>query len=82
MSGIIIGIGTFFIIGLLHPVIIKYQYYFGIKQWWTFLVDGLICILISFFVKSIIVSALLGVLGFLLLWSNKLYILAIIQKTG
>lgn len=69
MSGIIIGVGTFLIIGLLHPVIIKYQYYFGIKQWWIFLIGGIICIASSFFAKSIIVSALLAVLGFSLLWS-------------
>ena len=30
-DGIIIGIGTFLIIGLLHPVVIKAEYYFTTK---------------------------------------------------
>ena len=69
MSGIIIGIGTFLIIGLLHPVVIKTEYHAGTKFWWLFLLSGVACIAISFFATHIIVSSLLAVLGFSLLWS-------------
>ena len=69
MSGIVIGAGAFLIIGLLHPAIIKYQYHFGVRYWWVFLFGGIICISISFFAESTIISALLAVLGFSLLWS-------------
>ena len=40
MEGIIIGISTFLIIGLFHPVVIKAEYYWGTKCWWIFLVLG------------------------------------------
>lgn len=69
MTGIIIGVGTFLIIGLLHPVIIKAEYYIGTKCWWCFLSSGLVCIVISFFIEPVIISTLLSILGFSLLWS-------------
>ena len=69
MRGIIIGIGTFLIIGLLHPVVIKTEYHIGTKCWWLFLLSGLACIAASFFVMYVIASSLLAVLGFSLLWS-------------
>ena len=31
MEGIIIGISTFLIIGLFHPVVIKAEYYWGTR---------------------------------------------------
>jgi hypothetical protein len=68
-SGIIIGFGAFFTIGLLHPVVIKGEYYFGTKIWPLFLIGGLACLVTTFFVHNLIFSSLLGVLGFSLLWS-------------
>ena len=40
-SGIIVGICSFLIIGLFHPLVIKAEYYFGVRFWWVFLVLGL-----------------------------------------
>ena len=40
-TGIIIGVATFLIIGLFHPIVIKCEYYFGVKPWWLFLVMGI-----------------------------------------
>ncbi|KPU43125.1 hypothetical protein OXPF_33750 [Oxobacter pfennigii] len=71
LSGVIIGTGCFLIIGLLHPVVIKAEYYFGTKAWPYFLGAGFLCILLSFFIKDTILSALISVLGFSLLWSIK-----------
>ena len=68
-TGIIIAIGTFLIIGVLHPVVIKTEYYFGTKPWWLFLVLGLACVAFSIHMAQIIPSSLLGVLGASLLWS-------------
>jgi len=68
-SGILIGFCSFLIIGLLHPVIIKGEYYFGTKIWPLFLIAGMLCIGASIYFKDIIVSSLLGVLGFSLFWS-------------
>ena len=38
LSGLFIGICTFLIIGLFHPVVVKAEYYWGTKCWWIFLV--------------------------------------------
>ena len=66
--GIIIGLGTFLIIGLFHPLVIKGEYHFGVRIWWAFLVVGLAALTGSLLVENIIVSVLLGVLGFTSLW--------------
>ena len=42
LTGLIIGICTFLIIGLFHPVVIKAEYYWGTGCWWIFLVLGII----------------------------------------
>ncbi len=68
-TGLIIGVCTFLIIGLLHPVVIKSEYYFGVKVWPIFLVLGIGCVASAVFIHHIIISTLLSVLGFSLLWS-------------
>ena len=40
LTGLVIGISTFLIIGLFHPVVIKCEYYFGTRCWWMFLIFG------------------------------------------
>ncbi|XIJ22937.1 DUF4491 family protein [Lacrimispora sp. JR3] len=70
-EGIIIGMGTFLLIGLLHPVVIKAEYYFGTKIWPAFLAAGIVCIVLSLFSSGRVLSPLLAVLGFSLLWSIK-----------
>ena len=67
--GIGIGISAFLIIGLLHPVVIKGEYYFGTKIWPLFCIGGILCIVCSLIITNIIISSLLGVLGFSLFWS-------------
>ncbi len=67
--GISIGICSFLIIGLLHPIVIKGEYYFGTKIWPLFLIGGVFCIICSIIIKSIIISSLFGVFGFSLFWS-------------
>lgn len=70
-DGIIIGIGTFLIIGLLHPVVIKAEYYFTTKIWPLFLIFGLMCFGISLVSPSSTERCLSAVLGCSLLWSIK-----------
>ncbi|QIB69243.1 DUF4491 family protein [Aminipila butyrica] len=69
--GMCVGIGTFIIIGVLHPVVIKSEYYLGTKIWPLFLIAGLACIVLSLFLDHLAIAALLSVLGFSLLWSIK-----------
>ena len=68
-TGIFIAIGTFVIIGVFHPIVIKTEYYFGTRPWWIFLLLGLGCIAGALFVESTLASALLGVTGFSSLWT-------------
>ena len=70
-SGILVGLGSFLIIGLLHPVVIQAEYHFGKKCWPVFLILGIAACLASVFVENLVVSVLLGVLGFSLFWSIK-----------
>jgi hypothetical protein len=66
--GIITGIGTFLIIGLLHPVVIKSEYYFGTKIWPLFLISGIAFIGLSLFLSHVAASCVSAVMGFSLLW--------------
>ncbi len=70
-SGLLIGLGAFLIIGLLHPVVIKAEYHLGTGVWWVFLVTGLSALTGSVFAANALLSALLGVTGFSLLWSIR-----------
>ena len=39
-EGIIVGLATFLIIGIFHPIVIKAEYHFGTRCWWAFLLAG------------------------------------------
>lgn len=69
LLGLIIGISTFLIIGLFHPLVIKCEYYFGTKCWWCFLLLGIGGVIGSILIKNILVSALLGVFAFSSFWT-------------
>ena len=66
--GLIIGAATFMIIGLFNPLVIKGEYYFGVKIWWVFLLLGLLGIAGSLIVANEVISILLGVFAFSSLW--------------
>lgn len=66
--GLIIGAATFLIIGLFHPLVIKGEYYFGVRIWWVFLLLGLLGIAGSLSVANEVISILLGVFAFSSLW--------------
>ena len=68
-TGIIIGLGTFLIIGIFHPIVIKAEYYFGKRCWWAFLLVGAGAAAGSLFISNIIVSTLVGVVAFSCFWS-------------
>ena len=67
-TGIIIAVGTFLIIGLFHPIVIKMEYYSGTRLWWLFLVVGLLSMGAALFIENEVVSALIGVFGASALW--------------
>jgi hypothetical protein len=69
LTGIIIGLITFLIIGIFHPLVIKGEYYFGVKCWRIFLLLGICGIIASLLLQNIIASASCGVVAFSSFWS-------------
>ena len=68
-TGIIIGIATFLIIGLFHPLVIKGEYYFGVRCWWVFALMGVAAVAAALFVENVLISTLLAVWGASSFWS-------------
>ena len=68
-NGIIVGLATFMIIGCFHPIVIKAEYYFGVKSWWVFLLAGLAFAAGSLYVDNMAGSTILGVTAFSCFWS-------------
>lgn len=71
LEGLAIGICTFLIIGLFHPLVIKTEYHFGVGVWWVFLLLGVAGVIASLFVADTVLSTLLGVFAFSSFWSIK-----------
>ena len=67
-SGIIIGVATFLVIGLFHPLVIKAEYYIGVKSWWLFLLLGVVFSFASLLAGNLILSIILGVVAFSSFW--------------
>lgn len=68
-EGIIVGLATFLIIGLFHPIVIKAEYHIGKKCWWVFLIVGIGFAAASLFINSLIWSTITGVTAFSCFWS-------------
>lgn len=68
-SGIIIGVATFLVIGLFHPLVIKAEYYIGVRSWWLFLLLGVAAGIASLLVTNLTLSIILGVVAFSSFWS-------------
>lgn len=68
-SGIIIAVVSFLVIGIFHPIVIKAEYYFGVKCWWIFALVGIIFLVLSLFIEHSVISPLLGIIGCSSFWS-------------
>lgn len=68
-SGIILGLITFLVIGVFHPIVIKSYYWFGLRCWPWFLAGGIVSLVCSLFTESFFIQTILGVLGFTCFWS-------------
>lgn len=71
LQGPLLGLATFLIIGLFHPIVIKAEYYFGTRPWWIFLLVGVGGAVAALFIESIFWSALVAIVAFSSLWSIK-----------
>lgn len=70
-EGLIIGLATFLIIGIFHPVVIKGEYHFGKRIWGIFFAMGILFLGLSVFTENIVYSSLLGVTAFCSFWTIK-----------
>lgn len=68
-QGVTIGLISFLIIGIFHPIVIKAEYYFSKKIWPVFLIVGIVFIFLSISIDTQTLSAILGITGFTCLWS-------------
>ena len=59
-EGIVIGICTFLIIGLFHPIVVKAEYYWGTRCWWWFLLLGIAGIIGSVLIGDILIFDITG----------------------
>ena len=71
LAGLFIGICTFLIIGLFHPVVVKAEDYWCTKCWGIFLVLGIAGVVASLSIDNVILSSLLGVFAFSSFWTIK-----------
>lgn len=68
-TGVLIGLATFLVIGLFHPLVIKAEYYWGKKSWSLFLLGGIVALGFSLWIENEYASILLGVVSFSSFWS-------------
>lgn len=68
IAGLVIGLCTFLVIGVFHPLVIKGEYYFGTKIWTVFLFVGIVCCFFAWYVNDLFLSIILGVTGFSAFW--------------
>ena len=69
LIGLLVGLSTFLIIGLFHPLVIKAEYYIGVKSWVLFAVAGVVFSVASLLAEGFILSTILGVVAFSSFWS-------------
>lgn len=71
LNGLVVGLATFLIIGIFHPIVIKCEYYFGVRCWWWFLILGIAMCGVSVYVSDTTLSILAGVVAFSSFWTIK-----------
>jgi len=67
--GVVLGFVMLLFTGFGHILIIKVEYYFGTKLWPLFLILGFLSVTASLFVNVALLCGILGIIGFILLWS-------------
>ena len=78
-EGLLLGLATFLTIGIFrsnttsifHPIVIKAEYYFGVKCWWCFLIAGVLGTVGSLFIENTYISVILGIFSFSSFWGIK-----------
>lgn len=69
INGLLVGLATFFIIGIFHPIVIKAEFYLGVRCWWMFALAGILSAVLSMIATGMVLSTILGVVAFSSFWS-------------
>ncbi len=69
LTGLLLGICSFLIIGIFHPLVIKGEYYLGVRCWWGFLIIGIATGILSLLTDNFFWQTLLAVVAFSSFWS-------------
>ena len=69
LTGLLVGLSTFLIIGLFHPLVVKAEYYIGVKSWVLFAIAGVAFAIASVLIDHMICSIIMGVVAFSSFWS-------------
>jgi hypothetical protein len=70
MNGFLVGLASFLLIGVFHPVVKIVEYNFGKKAWPFFLFPGIGLAFLSLFLNNTFFCVITGVLAFSLFWST------------
>ena len=70
-TGILVGIISFLIIGLFHPIVIWAEYYFSKKIWPAFVIAGMLFLIPSFLIQNACLSCAFAVISASSFWSIK-----------
>lgn len=71
MHGFLIGVLTFILIGLFHPLVIKGEYYFGQKVNYAFAAGAMLFAFLSFCLKNYDLEVISAIIACCCLWSIK-----------
>jgi hypothetical protein len=68
LSGLLLGVFMLFAIGFGFYWVVKLEYHFGARVWKATLAAGVLICLVSLFMPSFTLSALLGIFGGSVIW--------------
>ncbi|MBR5725123.1 MAG: DUF4491 family protein [Muribaculaceae bacterium] len=71
LQGLVLGLCSFLIIGLFHPIVIKGEYHYGQRFKWVFLIVGALLCIGSLLTDEVLISSLMGVGAFSCFWGIK-----------
>ena len=68
LQGLVLGLCSFLIIGICHPIVIKGEYRYGQRMKWFFVLAGVALCVGSLLVDGVMLSSLMGVGAFSCFW--------------
>lgn len=71
LQGLVLGLCSFLIIGIFHPIVIKGEYHYGQRFKWFFVLLGIVLGIGSLLVDGVLLSSLMGVGAFSSFWGIK-----------